>query len=221
MVWGTTLDNPRRGFFLSIKRLTNQSRHAKLGKSRLCLPLSQSERYKNKVMKGAIMPQDINLSDERILQIFVNKMITEKTPQGLDDGDRDKISRVLIEQLNQRMEYALIAALPDDKLTELNNLLDNNGKDDAIDGVFDNSGVDFDAVSQQTLEAFRQEYLEHGDNAALIKLADEQTAAFLSSAPVGQGHAPDLDAIYAAHADEDRAIDMKYSTQMATVGENI
>lgn len=167
------------------------------------------------------MPQDINLSDERILQIFVNKMITEKTPQGLDDGDRDKISRVLIEQLNQRMEYALIAALPDDKLTELNNLLDNNDKDDAIDGVFDNSGVDFDAVSQQTLEAFRQEYLEHGDNAALIKLADEQTAAFLSSAPVGQGHAPDLDAIYAAHADEDRAIDMKYSTQMATVGENI
>jgi len=172
-------------------------------------------------MKGARMPENIKLSDERILQIFVNKMITEKTPQGLDDEDRDKISRVLIEQLNQRMEYALIAALPDDKLAELNDLLDGDGDSEAIDRVFDTSGVDFDAVSKQTLEAFRQEYLQRGDNAALIRLADEQTAAFLRSAPAGQGHAPELDEIYAAHADEDKAIDMKYSTQMATAGENI
>lgn len=172
-------------------------------------------------MKGARMPENIKLSDERILQIFVNKMITKKTPQGLDDEDRDKISRVLIEQLNQRMEYALIAALPDDKLAELNDLLDSDGDSEAINHVFDDSGVDFDAVSKQTLEAFRQEYLQTGDNAALIRLADEQTAAFLRSAPEGQGHTPDLDAIYAAHAEEDRAIDMKYSNQMAVAGENI
>ncbi len=160
------------------------------------------------------MPENIKLSDERILQIFVNKMITEKTPQGLDEASRDKIGRVLIEQLNQRMEYALIAALPDDRLAELNDLLDQNGDGAAIDRVFDE-------VSRRALEEFRREYLEHGDNAALIRIADEQTAEFLRSTPAGQGHAADLDAIYAAHAEEDKAIDMKYGGQMVAAGENI
>lgn len=167
------------------------------------------------------MPENIKLSDERILQIFVSKMITEKTPQGLDEASRDKISRVLIEQLNQRMEYALIAALPDDKLNALNDLLDQNGDDAAIDRIFDESGVDFDAVSKRTLDEFRQEYLKHGDNAALIRMADEEMAQFLQTAPAGQGHAADLDAIYAAHAEEDKAIDMKYGGQMVAAGENI
>ena len=172
-------------------------------------------------MKGTKMPENIKLSDERILQIFVNKMITEKTPQGLDEASRDKIGRVLIEQLNQRMEYALIAALPDDRLAELNDLLDQNGDGAAIDRVFDESGVDYDEVSRRALEEFRREYLEHGDNAALIRIADEQTAEFLRSTPAGQGHAADLDAIYAAHAEEDKAIDMKYGGQMVAAGENI
>lgn len=115
----------------------------------------------------------------------------------------------------------MIAALPDDKLAELNDLLDQEDASEAINRVFDDSGVDFDAVAKQTLEAFRKEYLEKGDNDALIKAADEQTAAFLRSAPEGQGHSPDLDAIYAAHAEEDKAIDMKFSRQMAAAGENM
>lgn len=167
------------------------------------------------------MPENIKLSDEGILRIFVRKMIAEKTPQGLSDEDRDKISRVLIDQLNERMEYAMIAALPDDKLTALNDLLDaNSGDNAAIDRIFDESGVDFDAVSKRTLEEFRQEYLQNGDNASLIRLADAQKAEFLRSAPEGQGHAPELDAIYAAHAEEDQAIDMAYNRQMVMAGEN-
>lgn len=166
------------------------------------------------------MPENINLSDERVLRIFVSKLITEKTPQGLEDEDRDKISRVLIEQLNERMEYALIAALPDESLAKLNDLLDNDDDSDAIDQVFDTSGVDFDAVARRTLDEFRRDYLANGDNAALIRLADEQMAEFLRTTPAGQGHSPELDAIYAAHAEEDRAIDMKYG-QMVAAGESL
>ena len=166
------------------------------------------------------MPENIGLSDERIMQIYVNKMVTDKSGQDLDEEDVDKITRVLISQLNERLEHAVISALPDEALAELNDLLDENGTTEEIDRVFDESGMDFDAVVKQTLEDFRQDYLQNGDNAALIKKADEQTAEFLATAPEGQGHEAELDDIYKANAAEDKDIDMKYGS-IATAGENL
>lgn len=146
------------------------------------------------------MPENINWTDERILTTFVGDMVTRKTPEGLSNQERDKIIRALLRQLDEWVEHALIASLPDEKLAELNDLLDNNGSDEAIDRVFDESGIDFDEVTKRVLEEFRNNYLANGDNAALLAKEDEARAEYEQTTPLGQGHSPELDAVYAAAA---------------------
>lgn len=168
------------------------------------------------------MPENINWTDERILTAFVSEMIARKTPEGLSNQERDKILRVLLGQLNEWVEHALIAALPDEKLAELNALLDDGGDDASIDLVFDKSGIDFDEVTRRALEEFRNNYLEKGDNIALIAKADEMIERFEREVPVGQGHSPELDAVYAAAAAEGEvdpvAVEVN-SNNMAMAGE--
>lgn len=136
------------------------------------------------------MPE-MKISDERVLAAFVDKMITDKNPQ-VTERERTALYRVLREQVNVKIEQAMLAALSDEEMARLNDLLDAGASDEEIEALFNESGADFAGAVQRTLAAIRTEYLEHGDEAALIEQSNAEYAEFLATAPAGQGPDPVL-----------------------------
>ena len=55
--------------------------------------------------------------------------------------------------------------LPDEKLVELEGMLDREASDEEIEQFFDGSGVNFEQVAQQTMAAFRSAFLGSGAEA--------------------------------------------------------
>lgn len=126
------------------------------------------------------------ISDERVLSAFVDKMITDKNAL-VAESDRTALYRILRERVDAQIEQAMLTALSDDQLIELNRMLDEGASDDEIEDLFNNSGADFAGAVEKTLTMIRDDYLENGDNAALIEQSKAEYAEFLAMAPDGQG----------------------------------
>lgn len=98
------------------------------------------------------------------LDDFINEILNKKQLPGMNEDVRadviDDMKTSLLDQINR----ALIDALPDDKLDEFQQLLDDEAvNDDAIQDFIQRSGVDVSAVTATTLLRFRDLYLQ-GEN---------------------------------------------------------
>lgn len=94
------------------------------------------------------------------LDIFVNQIIDEKGLTGLNEDSRktvvNEIKSALVEQINR----AILMQLPDEKLDELNNLMDQEGFGDAdMQNFIANSGVDVNKITAETMLQFKAFYL--------------------------------------------------------------
>lgn len=103
------------------------------------------------------MPE-IKLDDEKVLRMFVDKLIADKGGDTLDAKQKKTLQKELFKKLNERMQAAMVRALPDAKLMELEGLLDAGAPDEEIESFFANSGVSFDAALRQTMSEFRDAY---------------------------------------------------------------
>lgn len=99
-----------------------------------------------------------NLSDDRVLLAFVDKMVTDKNPD-VDEVTRVALRAELKYQLEERIERAIVMALPDQQLVELDQLLEEDASDEEVIELFENSGVDFEMAVNREMKAFREAYL--------------------------------------------------------------
>lgn len=103
------------------------------------------------------MPEN-KLDDEKVLRMFVDKLIADKGGDTLDAKQKETLQGELFEELDSRVQKAMIRALPDEKLVELDKLLDADASDEEIGAIFGNSGVDFGPAVRKVMSDFRNDY---------------------------------------------------------------
>lgn len=107
------------------------------------------------------MPEG-KLTDTKMLVIFVDKLLADKGLE-LSADERQKLRAKMLSEVNEAIEQAIIRALPDEKLVELAALTERpDATDEAIEAVFESSGVDFQEVAMQTMTDYRQKFLSEG-----------------------------------------------------------
>lgn len=122
--------------------------------------LERREKSCRKVLK---MPEN-KLNDEKVLQMFVDRLIADKGGDTLDAKQKETLQGELMAELDERMQQAMIRALPDAKLMELEKMLDADASDEEIESFFANAskdaGVDFDPEIRKVFETFRTDYFK-------------------------------------------------------------
>ena len=106
--------------------------------------------------EDAELPEDIleELTQEQIVAIYVEKMIADKGVEPTDE-----LRKELREKLSDEITKALILAMPDYLVNQLNEELDGGADDEKIAKAIDESGIDVETITEQTMNAFRDNYL--------------------------------------------------------------
>ncbi len=92
------------------------------------------------------------------LSDFATKLIEEKGLDNLDDEVREQIKSDLISRLEDRVNAAILAALPPEKLGDFEKILE-QGNTDEIQSFCSKNVLDLDQLVASELMSFRQTYL--------------------------------------------------------------
>lgn len=107
----------------------------------------------------------INITKERDimgddLDTFINQIIDEKGLKGLNDDSRKTVVNELKSNLVEQINRAILMNLPDEKLDELNKLMDTEGfGNEEMQAFIANSGIDINKITTETMLAFKAFYL--------------------------------------------------------------
>lgn len=94
------------------------------------------------------------------LDVFINQLIDEKGLTGLNEDSRKTVVNELKSSLIEQINRAILMHLPDEKLDELNNLMDQEGfGDNDMQNFVANSGVDINKITAETMLQFKAFYL--------------------------------------------------------------
>ena len=106
--------------------------------------------------EDAELPEDVleDLTQEQIIAIYVEKMIADKGVEPTDE-----LRKELREKLSDEITKALVLAMPDYLVNQLNEDLDGGADDEKIAKAIDESGIDVETITEQTMNAFRENYL--------------------------------------------------------------
>lgn len=98
---------------------------------------------------------------QKDLERFVNDVLTQKNLPGLTDDVRPDVVEHMVGALRELIDRAILEALPEDRLDQLNGMLDDASttKEQVAQFVQD-SGVDTEYIATQTMIHFRELYLE-------------------------------------------------------------
>jgi len=95
------------------------------------------------------------------LDTFIKEIIDAKQLPGVTEDAKLGLVEEMRERLLDMINRALIEALPDDKMAEFSQLLDNESvDDDAVQQFIAQSGVNVQEVTTKTMLAFRALYLQ-------------------------------------------------------------
>lgn len=110
----------------------------------------------NSLPEDAELPKEIldELTQEQLVAIYVEKMIADKGVEPTDE-----LRKELREKLSDEITKSLILAMPDYLVNQLNEELDGNADDEKIEKAIDESGIDVETITEQTMNAFREKYL--------------------------------------------------------------
>lgn len=104
---------------------------------------------------------NIDEINQQKIEEFVDNLINEKFPGGAGGQDLSAMKNDLQEKLMSEIEDAFIHALSDQKLAELNALLDEENPDETkVNDIF--SSIDTEKIAQEVIKKFRQEFLAEG-----------------------------------------------------------
>lgn len=99
------------------------------------------------------------------LDQFINEMLDAKQISGLTDEVRAQLVSDLKQRLLDQINKALIDALPEDKMDEFEQLLDNESAGDAeMQQFIANAGVDVKKVATVTMLRFYDLYVTAGNS---------------------------------------------------------
>lgn len=100
---------------------------------------------------------DTTLTQENSIDVFVERLMAEKGDAG--GADQSKLKAELQERVVEKTEEAMLKALPDEKLIELERKLDEGMSDDDLGKFFLNAGVDYQPAVQQAMQELKTEFL--------------------------------------------------------------
>ena len=99
-------------------------------------------------------------SEDEMMDIFVEKMITDKGFGDLPEETKAKFRTEIKDNLITRINEAIVAALPDEKLAELDELFETGeATAEKINDLIEKSGIDMSEPIQRTMLDFREAYL--------------------------------------------------------------
>jgi len=93
------------------------------------------------------------------LDKFVDELLAAQGIDGVDPEVREQLVEDLTTRLNDRLEAAMVAELPEDKLPELERLLDHGNNEVELQKFFADNIPNLPALLARELAAFRQDYL--------------------------------------------------------------
>ena len=110
----------------------------------------------NNLPEDAELPEDIfdDLTQEQIVAIYVEKMIADK---GLEPTD--ELRKELREKLSDEITKAMVLAMPDYLVSKLNEEMENGADEETVNKLIDESGIDVETITEQTMNKFRENYL--------------------------------------------------------------
>ena len=92
----------------------------------------------------------MNKLDEFVSELLAAKGVAE-TPE---------LHAELLEKINDKIDRAILEALPGDVLDQMENSInDNTITEDAVKELIEKSGINTEEITFQALEAFRDEFL--------------------------------------------------------------
>ena len=108
-----------------------------------------------------------NLSDDEIIDYFVEGIMEEKGVNAPTDEIRENMKADLKNQLLQQIDRSLIAELPDAKLEELTSAASANGQLDpqVVANAISEARLDVTEITAGTMQRFREIYLGKADTA--------------------------------------------------------
>ena len=94
------------------------------------------------------------------LDTFINQLIDEKGLTGLDEETRKTVVDELKSELTEQVNRAVLMELPNEKLDELDNMMNEGPVDEpTLQAFLMNSGLDVNKIAAETMVAFRAFYL--------------------------------------------------------------
>ena len=95
------------------------------------------------------------------LDTFIRDIIEAKQLDGISDEAKQGLVEEMRERLLDIINRALVEALPEDKVQEFSNLLDNESvTDEQVQAFIAQSGVDVEHVTAKAMLTFRDLYLQ-------------------------------------------------------------
>lgn len=106
--------------------------------------------------EDAELPDDFfeDLTQEEIVAIYVEKMIADKGVKPTDELRAD-----LRTKLSDEITKQMVLAMPDYLVAKLNEEMENGASEDVINKLIDESGIDVETITEQTMNDFRDNYL--------------------------------------------------------------
>lgn len=93
---------------------------------------------------------------------FIKEMLNAKQwSTAVDDEVKQQLEADLKNRLMDQIDRAVIEAMPEDKVNGLNELLDRDASEDEVRQFIQQSGVDTQHVTLETMLRFRDLYLEN------------------------------------------------------------
>jgi hypothetical protein len=92
------------------------------------------------------------------LESFIDRLLEEKGLQNMEPAVLAEMKADLLERVADRLNAEMIAAMPQEKISELNELMD-GGNPEEVRAFLTSNVPNFDNVLAQTLLNFRTTYL--------------------------------------------------------------
>jgi hypothetical protein len=112
--------------------------------------------FLNSLPEGTEIPDEIlnELTQDQIVAVFVEQMISDK---GVVATDELRLN--LYQKLSDEIIKNMILAMPDYLVEKLNKDIEQGANEEVIEKAIDESGIDVETITEQTMTKFREEYL--------------------------------------------------------------
>lgn len=106
-----------------------------------------------------------NMSNEEVIEVFIEGLIIDKGQENLPEEEKENLRDELYEKVEDFLSQALVNALPDGGVADLDNMIDaGDVTPEKIKKLLDDAGVDSGAVIVNALVKFRELYLNPNEN---------------------------------------------------------
>ncbi len=102
-------------------------------------------------MNNAQFEQNLN----QYVDILIKEKGLDKLPEEKQENMRERVKEVIVDAFNTE----ILRSLPDDKLQEFNQALDEDKSLDEIGEIVKSAGVDIDAILKKVLDVTRDTFL--------------------------------------------------------------